>query len=114
MIRGSPAVIRFAAVRRTAAKPGNERPAAGCQERMIHATRSVAYGCSRQGLTRFATFLWVGPLPAPHRGLSGVSVPLRTPVCSLLDGLRLFVNRHLLDDHRLLGVGPRDVLGVGR
>src|SRR4051794_20987136 len=45
-----------------------KRAAAWCQERMIHATRSVAYGCSRQGLTRFATSLWVGPLPAPRRG----------------------------------------------
>src|SRR4051794_18919338 len=37
-------------------KPENAA-AAGCRERMIHATRSVAYGCSRQGLTRFATSL---------------------------------------------------------
>src|SRR6478609_8134091 len=79
---------------------------------MIHATRSVAYGCSRQGLTRFATSLWMGPLPAPRRGGEGrCPTSYWTPTCSVL--ARTLVDHHLVDDDRLLGPRPCPVLGVG-
>src|SRR4051794_41810801 len=78
-----------------------KEPAAGRRERLIHATRSVAYGCTRQGLTRFATFLWVGPLPAPHRGSREAGTRLPRLFAT---GLRLArVDRHLTDHHGLLG-----------
>src|SRR5262249_27926964 len=55
-----------------------------------------------QGLTRFATFLWVGPLPAPQCG----PVPAarwRCPRTLLVRCLPLvLMDRHLLNDDRRL------------
>src|SRR5262245_28646683 len=47
------------------------RTRGGKPREALHATRSDAYGCSRQGLTRFTSFLWVGPLPDSPRGSPG-------------------------------------------
>src|SRR5262249_40550086 len=81
------------------------RPAPGCRKRLIHATRSAAYGCSLPGLTRFATFLWVGPLPAPQRGPGRRARDGPHAARFLIRRLRdARLNDHLLDEHGFLGV----------